>query len=72
MPRPSAPSRQRSDIGKLIWNIAETIEHLSAAWELQPGDLIMTGTPEGVAAVVRGDLLEGRIDGLSPLSVKIA
>lgn len=64
--------RQRSDIGKLIWNIAETIEHLSAAWELQPGDLIMTGTPEGVAAVVRGDLLEGRIDGLSPLSVKIA
>jgi fumarylpyruvate hydrolase len=57
---------------KLIWNIAETIEHLSAAWELQPGDLIMTGTPEGVAAVVRGDLLEGRIDGLSPLSVKIA
>jgi fumarylpyruvate hydrolase len=59
-------------IGKLIWNIAETIEHLSAAWELQPGDLIMTGTPEGVAAVVRGDLLEGRIDGLSPLSVKIA
>ncbi|MDR0204889.1 MAG: fumarylacetoacetate hydrolase family protein [Delftia acidovorans] len=64
--------RQRSDIGKLIWNIAETIEHLSAAWELQPGDLIMTGTPEGVAAVVRGDLLEGRIDGLSPLSIKIA
>src|SRR5256885_7733275 len=62
--------RQRSDIGKLIWNIAETIEHLSAAWELQPGDLIMTGTPEGVAAVVRGDLLEGRIDGLSPLSVR--
>jgi fumarylpyruvate hydrolase len=59
-------------LGKLIWNIAETIEHLSAAWELQPGDLIMTGTPEGVAAVVRGDLLEGRIDGLSPLSVKIA
>ena len=64
--------RQRSDISKLIWNIAETIEHLSAAWELQPGDLIMTGTPEGVAAVVRGDVLEGRIDGLSPLSVKIA
>ena len=44
--------RQRSNVSKLIWNIAETIEHLSAAWELQPGDLIFTGTPEGVAAVV--------------------
>ena len=63
--------RQRSDIGKLIWNIAETIEHLSAAWELQPGDLIMTGTPEGVAAVVRGDVLEGSVEGLSPLRIQI-
>src|SRR6478672_2409142 len=41
--------RQQSTIGKLIWNIAETIEHLSAAWELAPGDLIFSGTPEGVA-----------------------
>jgi len=49
--------RQRSNVSKLIWNIAETIEHLSAAWELQPGDLIYSGTPEGVAAVVAGDLL---------------
>ncbi len=40
--------RQRSTVTQLIWNIAETIEHLSAAWELQPGDLIYTGTPEGV------------------------
>ncbi|WP_201509672.1 fumarylacetoacetate hydrolase family protein, partial [Klebsiella pneumoniae] len=48
--------RQRSSVSQLIWNIAETIEHLSAAWELQPGDLIFTGTPEGVAAVVRGDV----------------
>ena len=53
--------RQRSQIGQLIWNIAETIEHLSQAWELQPGDLIMTGTPEGVGAVQVGDLLEGGI-----------
>jgi fumarylpyruvate hydrolase len=44
-------------VAQLIWNIAETIEHLSAAWELQPGDLIYTGTPEGVGAVVRGDTL---------------
>ncbi|MEG1455586.1 MAG: fumarylacetoacetate hydrolase family protein [Comamonas sp.] len=63
--------RQRSTVAQLIWNIAETIEHLSAAWELQPGDLIMTGTPEGVSAVVRGDLLEGTVEGLTPLSVRI-
>jgi fumarylpyruvate hydrolase len=41
--------RQRSNVSKLIWDIFETIEHLSKAWELQPGDLIYTGTPEGVA-----------------------
>ncbi|GGH61561.1 5-carboxymethyl-2-hydroxymuconate isomerase [Comamonas phosphati] len=64
--------RQSSHIHKLIWNIAETIEHLSAAWELQPGDLIMTGTPEGVAAVVSGDTLEAQVSGLEPLRVKIA
>ncbi len=63
--------RQSSDIGKLIWNVAETIEHLSKYFELQPGDLIFSGTPEGVAAVQRGDLLEGRIDGLGELRVKI-
>ncbi|MDR0216981.1 MAG: fumarylacetoacetate hydrolase family protein [Comamonas sp.] len=64
--------RQRSHINKLIWNIAETIEHLSAAWELQPGDLIMTGTPEGVAAVVKGDVLKGAVAGLTPIKVQIA
>ncbi|MDB5899167.1 MAG: fumarylacetoacetate hydrolase [Ramlibacter sp.] len=64
--------RQRSTVAKLIWNIAETIEHLSAAWELQPGDLIYTGTPEGVAAVVSGDTLVGRVAGLPELRVKVA
>jgi fumarylpyruvate hydrolase len=63
--------RQRSNVSKLIWNIGETIEHLSAAWELQPGDLIFTGTPEGVAAVVAGDTLVGGVGGLSSLTVKI-
>src|SRR5690606_12576902 len=63
--------RQRSHIHKLIWNIAETIEHLSAAWELQPGDLIMTGTPEGVAAVVKGDTLEGQVSGLESIKFQI-
>jgi len=63
--------RQRSHVSKLIWNIGETIEHLSSAWELQPGDLIYTGTPEGVAAVVPGDTLVGSIAGLGTLTVKI-
>ncbi|MBP9942167.1 MAG: fumarylacetoacetate hydrolase family protein [Comamonas sp.] len=63
--------RQRSNVNQLIWNIAETIEHLSNAWELQPGDLIMTGTPEGVGAVQTGDVLEGGISGLGTLRVNI-
>jgi fumarylpyruvate hydrolase len=63
--------RQRSSVAKLIWTVAETIEHLSAAWELQPGDLIYTGTPEGVAAVVSGDRLVGQIDGLTSLTVDV-
>lgn len=63
--------RQRSNVNQLIWNIAETIEHLSHAWELQPGDLIMTGTPEGVGAVQTGDVLEGGISGLGTLRVNI-
>jgi fumarylpyruvate hydrolase len=63
--------RQRSTIAKLIWNVAETIEHLSSAWELQPGDLIYTGTPEGVSAVVQGDRLMGQVTGLVSLSIDI-
>ena len=63
--------RQRSNVNKLIWNIAETIEHLSAAWELQAGDLIFTGTPEGVAAVVPGDTMVGAVAGLGELKVKV-
>ena len=63
--------RQRSTVAQLIWNIAETIEHLSTAWELQPGDLIYTGTPEGVGAVVRGDVLEGGVAGLGSLRLQV-
>ena len=63
--------KQKSVISKMIWNIAETIEQLSAAWTLQPGDLIYTGTPEGVGAVVRGDVLAASVTGLAPLTVKI-
>ena len=63
--------RQRSTVAQLIWNIAETIEHLSAAWALQAGDLIYTGTPEGVGAVVRGDVLEGGVAGLGSLRLQV-
>jgi fumarylpyruvate hydrolase len=63
--------RQRSQIGKLIWSIPEVIAHLSAAWELAPGDLIYTGTPEGVAAVEAGDLLEAEVAGLPSLRLRI-
>jgi fumarylpyruvate hydrolase len=63
--------RQRSNVSRLIWNVAETIEQLSAAWTLQPGDLIFTGTPEGVAAVVRGDVLAGSVQGLQSIDVKL-
>jgi fumarylpyruvate hydrolase len=64
-------SRQASDVSLLIWNVAETIEHLSSLFELAPGDLIFTGTPEGVAAVSRGDVLVGRVEGLPELRVRI-
>ena len=63
--------RQQSTIGKLIWNIAEIIEHLSAAWELQPGDLIFSGTPEGVGAVEKGDLLDANLPGVGRLKLRI-
>jgi fumarylpyruvate hydrolase len=64
--------RQRSNTSKLIWSIAESIEHLSAAWELQPGDLIYSGTPEGVAAVVAGDSLVGGVAGIGTLKVNVS
>ena len=65
-------TKQTSNIKKLIWNIGEVIEHLSAAWELKPGDLIYTGTPEGVGPVVSGDLMVGSVSGLPSISVKVA
>jgi fumarylpyruvate hydrolase len=63
--------RQKGDLSELIWNVAETIEVLSKAWTLQPGDLVFTGTPAGVGAVVSGDLMEGEIAGLGTLRVKV-
>ena len=63
--------RQDSDIAKMIWNVPETIAALSRLVTLAPGDLIFTGTPEGVAATVRGDVLEGSIEGVAVLKTRL-
>ena len=63
--------RQSSDLAKLIWSVAETVAYLSRLVRLEPGDLIFTGTPEGVAAVVRGDLLEGTVEGVGAVRTRI-
>jgi fumarylpyruvate hydrolase len=63
--------KQKGDLADLIWSVNETIEQLSMAWTLQPGDLIFTGTPAGVGAVVRGDVMEGVIEGLGSLKVAV-
>lgn len=64
-------ARQTGDINQLIWSIAETIEQLSNFYELRAGDLIFTGTPAGVAAVVKGDLLEGSVEGVGDLRLRL-
>jgi fumarylpyruvate hydrolase len=63
--------RQAGDLSELIWSVDEIIEHLSAAWTLKPGDLIMTGTPAGVGAVQRGQTMVGSIAGLGTLRVAV-
>jgi fumarylpyruvate hydrolase len=63
--------RQTSDMAKMIWNVPETIAYLSGLVRLAPGDLIYTGTPEGVAAVQRGDLLEGVVAGVGTVRTRI-
>ena len=64
--------RQQGNTGQMIWNVAEIIATLSQAWTLQPGDLIYTGTPEGVGPVARGDVLQAEVQGLAPLHVRVA
>ena len=63
--------RQQSDIDKLIWSIPELIADLSTFYHLQPGDLIFTGTPEGVGAVAPGDRLEGSVEGVGRIALRI-
>ena len=64
-------TKQNANLNQMIWNVAEQISKLSEAFELQPGDVIYSGTPENVGPVVRGDVIECHIDGLPNLSVKI-
>ncbi len=63
--------RQSSDVAKLIWSVPETIAYLSRLVRLEAGDLIFTGTPEGVAAVQSGDMLEGTVAGVGGVQVRI-
>lgn len=65
-------ARQESDLTHLIWSVPETVSYLSGLFTLQPGDLIYTGTPEGVNAVGPGDLLEGGVEGVGELSIRYA
>ena len=64
-------ARQDSDLSNMIWTVAETVAYLSGLVRLEPGDLIFTGTPEGVAAVTRGDVLEGEIEGVGAVRTTI-
>ncbi|MBL8270041.1 fumarylacetoacetate hydrolase family protein [Steroidobacter sp.] len=63
--------KQRADLSELIWSVAECISHLSALDALEPGDLLFTGTPAGVGAVVAGDRLHGSIEGIGDLRIRI-
>ena len=63
--------RQSADISQLIHKVAEVIAHLSTFYHLNPGDLIYTGTPEGVGPVNTGDRLEGMIEGVGTVTLTI-
>lgn len=69
--RVNAKLRQQGLISDLIWSVPELIAQLSTYYRLRPGDLIFTGTPAGVSAVVAGDEMEGSIDGLETLRVQL-
>ena len=61
--------RQEGNLNQLIWNIPDTIAYLSTLFTLEPGDLIMSGTPAGVGPVKKGDVLEGSVEGLSLIHI---
>lgn len=63
--------KQSADLKQMIWSVAEQISKLSQAFELKPGDIIFSGTPENVGPVVPGDVMQGEIAGLPVLSVRV-
>jgi fumarylpyruvate hydrolase len=63
--------RQQGDLNQMIWKVPEMISYLSGLFELQPGDLIMSGTPSGVGAILRGDVMEGHIEGIGTLHTSV-
>lgn len=64
-------TRQSGDLNQMIWKVPEMIAYLSRLFELRPGDVIFAGTPAGVSAVVRGDVITGGIDGVADISVRV-
>ena len=64
--------KQEGDLAMMIWNVPDTIAYLSTLFALEPGDLIFSGTPAGVAAVKKGDVLEGYVAGLPILKTRVA
>ena len=65
-------TKQSGDLSDMIWSVPETLAYLSGLVELQPGDLVFTGTPEGVGPVVAGDLVEGHVEGVGDLTIRYA
>jgi len=63
--------RQDADISEMIWNVAESVAELSTYFRLAPGDLLYTGTPEGVGAVRPGDVLNGGVDGIDEIEIRV-
>lgn len=63
--------RQKGDLNQLIWKVPEMIAYLSGLFLLQPGDIIMTGTPAGVGPIIRGDVLKGFVEGVGTLDVEV-
>ena len=63
--------RQNGDLEQMSWKVAEVIANLSSYVALAPGDLIFTGTPAGVSTIVRGDVIEGGVDGIGELQIKL-
>ena len=65
-------TRQDGNINQLLWNIPETIAYLSGLFTLAPGDLIYSGTPSGVGAIVKGDVMKGAVEGIGEITISVS